>query len=92
MCHQTDLWRRYNAGVEEACEKNSFTVPYFQPDGVNVIIFINLFCYVCNTNDVPSAEMNCPGMMMDNRYTFTDFNALIDVNGRKVDQMASLHM
>ena len=87
VCNQTGLWKRYNGDVDEACKKN--TVPFFQTDGLNLVICKNLFCYVCNTGDASSAEMVCPSMHTDNRFTVSSFNALIDFNGRKEDQEIS---
>ena len=87
VCNQTGLWKRYDGDVDEACKKN--TVPFFQIDGLNVVIYKNLFCYVCNAGDASSADMVCPSMNTDARFTGSSFNALIDFVGRKEDKETS---
>ena len=88
VCNQTGLWKHYSDDVAEACQKN--TVPFFQTDGLNLIIYKNLFCYVCNTGDASSAEMVCPRMINDsNRFSGSSFNALIDYNGIKEGHVTS---
>ena len=78
VCNQTGQWQQYDAAVDEACKRN--TVPFFQIDEnlFKMVIYNNLFCYVCNTDAIDNADMVCPSITADTRISQTSFSALID--------------
>ena len=90
MCNQTGQWKNYDAAVDEACKRN--TVPFFQMDEtlLKMVIYNNLFCYVCNTEAIESADIVCPRLEADNRLFETSFSALIDyTEGQEDKKMAA---
>ena len=90
VCNQTGQWQLYDAAVDEACKRN--TVPFFQIDEklLKMVIYNNLFCYVCNTDAIDNADMVCPSIKGDNRISPTSFSALIDfMEGQEDTKMAA---
>ena len=86
VCNQTGLWSSYDVYVDEECKRN--TAPYFQTDGLDMNIYKNIFCFVCNTGDISSAQMVCPARFSNDSARFQDnsFIALIDYRGRQGGQ------
>ena len=75
-CNQTGQWRKYDVDIDAACQRN--TVPFFQPNFNKMIIYKNIFCYVCNVELISGADLVCPIIHTDGRFTGTSFDALIN--------------
>lgn len=81
-CNETGLWQQYDKRVYDACQ--SKTVPFFQTLVAGVIIYKNIFCFLCNGMKAHAADKICPDRdWKPSRQTISGpFIALIDFRRR----------
>ena len=97
FCNQTGYWNIYHDFVYTGCNFN--TAPHLPNEEMAVDVFENMFCYICNTDDVSSTEMVCLAALFNSsdmtsnpyiqRSKSITFSALIDYRGGSEDEKGS---
>ena len=78
-CNETGLWHKYDAKLEESCL--NFTSTYFYPQDYfhHVVLYKNVFCYVCNQGSQTNIiKDECPFLDTNGKSETTTFTALLD--------------
>ena len=90
FCNQTGYWNIYHDFVYTGCNFN--TTPHLPNEEMVVDVSENMFCYICNTDDVSSTEMVCLAAVFNSSDVKTEsntFSALIDYRGGSEDEKGS---
>ena len=83
-CNQSGLWNQHNSSIEAACKTYDSPVlslsqdERISPTGHIVKIYKNLYCVVCNEQNLWSTNLLCPQLRPTERDPGTAFSILID--------------
>lgn len=80
VCNQTGLWTQFDQDINDGCA--TYTMPFFQIHHFLVDIYKNVFCYMCNTDQMDTLYTICPSRIDNIRVNAISFNALIDFSER----------
>lgn len=74
-CNASCLWQHYDKAIEEYC--SSHTQPYLEETYTSVIIFKNIYCYICNKGLASIPSDVCSDF--DDRFGKSGLNSFISV-------------